>query len=104
MGTPSSTRRCFLKHAGLTAGLVGSGILGASTSSATTGDLANNRVATRATMRQLMATEVLVVGGGPAGREASGKFEVPAEHKGALAAPFGLDYRFVKRLSPRCVS
>ena len=67
MGTPSSTRRGFLKQAGLRAGLVGSGMLGSASAPAAEDDRRRGRPAARSEMRQLAATDVLVVGGGPAG-------------------------------------
>ena len=67
MSAPSSTRRGFLKQAGLGAGMAGSGMLGAPGSSAAGEDRPESRPARRSRMKQLFATDVLVVGGGPAG-------------------------------------
>lgn len=67
MSKPSNTRRDFLKQAGLGTGLAGSAMLGAASPAAAAEDRRESRAAGRSKMKQLVKTDVLVVGGGPAG-------------------------------------
>ena len=67
MSASSNTRRDFLKRAGLGAGLAGSGMLGAASPSGAAEDRVENPPAVRSKTKQLVKTDVLVVGGGPAG-------------------------------------
>lgn len=67
MSTPPSNRRGFLKQAGLGAGLVGSGMLGSPSPAAAAEDRSEAGAASRSKRKPLVATDVLVVGGGPAG-------------------------------------
>lgn len=67
MSDPSKSRRRFLQQAGLGAGLVGAGALGTSNTLSGGDALAPSATPLRAQRRQLAKTDVLVVGGGPAG-------------------------------------
>ena len=68
MSVPSNTRRRFLKQASVGAGLLGSGVLGAvGPAAAEQGGTTESRVTVRSKMSNLVQTDVLVVGGGPAG-------------------------------------